>query len=55
MRVDLVDPPAYSPPYDDALALALASRGAEVRLVTSEFAYGDVAATDPAAAVSEPA
>jgi glycosyltransferase involved in cell wall biosynthesis len=49
MRVDLVDPPAYSPPYDDALALALASRGAEVRLVTSEFAYGDVAATDPAA------
>jgi glycosyltransferase involved in cell wall biosynthesis len=40
MRVDLVDPPAYSPPYDDALALALALRGAEVRLVTSEFAYG---------------
>jgi glycosyltransferase involved in cell wall biosynthesis len=40
MRVDLVDPPAYSPPYDDALARALASRGAEVRLVTSEFAYG---------------
>jgi glycosyltransferase involved in cell wall biosynthesis len=40
MRVDLVDPPAYSPPYDDALARALALRGAEVRLVTSEFAYG---------------
>src|SRR5271154_2561222 len=46
MRVDLVDPPAYSPPYDDALARALASQGAEVRLVTSEFAYGDAPATD---------
>ena len=41
MRVDLVDPPAYSPPYDHALATALARRGAAVRLVTSSFAYGD--------------
>jgi glycosyltransferase involved in cell wall biosynthesis len=41
MRVDLVDPPAYSPPYDHALATALAQRGAAVRLVTSSFAYGD--------------
>ncbi len=40
MRVDLVDPPAYSPPYDDALASALARLGASVRLVTSRFAYG---------------
>lgn len=41
MRVELVDPPAYSPPYDHALAAALARRGASVRLLTSAFAYGD--------------
>jgi len=46
MRVDLVDPPAYSPPYDHALAVALARFGASVRLVTSEFAYGDAPAPD---------
>ncbi|MGH2861952.1 MAG: glycosyltransferase family 4 protein [Solirubrobacteraceae bacterium] len=46
MRVDLVDPPAYSPPYDHALAAALAQRGAAVRLVTSSFAYGDAPAPD---------
>jgi glycosyltransferase involved in cell wall biosynthesis len=42
VRVDLVDPSAYTPPYDRALASALARRGAAVRLVTSRFAYGDV-------------
>jgi glycosyltransferase involved in cell wall biosynthesis len=42
VRVDLVDPSAYTPPYDRALAGALARAGAEVRLVTSRFAYGDV-------------
>ncbi len=46
MRVDLVDPPAYSPPYDHALAAALARFGVSVRLVTSEFAYGDPPAAD---------
>jgi len=46
IRVDLVDPPAYTPPYDHALAAALARGGAEVRLVTSRFAYGTVPATD---------
>jgi glycosyltransferase involved in cell wall biosynthesis len=46
MRVDLVDPPAYSPPYDHALAAALARLGASVRLVTSRFAYGDPPAPD---------
>lgn len=46
MRVDLVDPPAYSPPYDHALACALARLGASVRLVTSSFAYGDPPAPD---------
>ncbi|WCB91434.1 D-inositol 3-phosphate glycosyltransferase [Baekduia alba] len=42
MRVDVVDPSAFTPPYDRALAAALARAGAQVRLVTSRFAYGDV-------------
>ncbi len=46
MRVDLLDPPAYSPPYDAALAKALARAGADVSLITSPFAYGEVPAAD---------
>jgi glycosyltransferase involved in cell wall biosynthesis len=42
MRVQIVDPPAYTPPYDRSLAAALARAGAEVELVTSPFAHGDV-------------
>jgi glycosyltransferase involved in cell wall biosynthesis len=42
MRVQLVDPAAYTPPYDHALAGALARPGAEVELVTSRFSYGPV-------------
>ncbi|HET6508932.1 MAG TPA: glycosyltransferase family 4 protein [Baekduia sp.] len=42
MRIDLVDPSAFTPPYDHALASALARAGEDVRLVTSRFAYGDV-------------
>jgi glycosyltransferase involved in cell wall biosynthesis len=42
MRVQLVDPAAYTPPYDHALAAALARAGAEVELVTSRFSYGPV-------------
>jgi glycosyltransferase involved in cell wall biosynthesis len=42
MRVHLVDPPAFTPPYDDALASALARAGADVQLITSRFAYGEV-------------
>ena len=42
MRVQIVDPPAYTPPYDRALCAALARSGAEVELVTSRFAYGPV-------------
>ncbi len=42
MRVHLVDPSAYTPPYDHALATALAADGAEVELFTSRFAYGPV-------------
>jgi glycosyltransferase involved in cell wall biosynthesis len=43
MRVHVVDPSAYTPPYDHALCAALAAAGAEVELVTSRFAYGPVA------------
>jgi glycosyltransferase involved in cell wall biosynthesis len=40
MRVDVVDPSAFTRPYDHALSAALARAGADVRLVTSRFAYG---------------
>lgn len=40
MRVKLVDPSAYTPPYDHALAAALARAGADVELITSRFQYG---------------
>ncbi len=43
MRVHVVDPSAYTPPYDHALCGALAARGAEVELYTSRFAYGHLA------------
>jgi glycosyltransferase involved in cell wall biosynthesis len=43
MRVHVVDPSAYTPPYDHALCAALAAAGAEVELYTSRFAYGQVA------------
>jgi glycosyltransferase involved in cell wall biosynthesis len=39
MRVRLVDPPAYTPPYDFSLAAALARAGAEVELSTSRPTY----------------
>jgi glycosyltransferase involved in cell wall biosynthesis len=42
VRVHLVDPAAYTPPYDHALASALAAAGAEVTLVTGPFAHGAV-------------
>lgn len=42
MRVQLVDPSAFTPPYDRALAAALARAGADVRLLTSRFLYGPV-------------
>jgi glycosyltransferase involved in cell wall biosynthesis len=42
LRVQLVDPSAFTPPYDHALAGALARAGADVELVTSDFAYGAV-------------
>jgi glycosyltransferase involved in cell wall biosynthesis len=42
MRIQIVDPSAFTPPYDHALAAALARAGAEVELVTSRFLYGPV-------------
>jgi glycosyltransferase involved in cell wall biosynthesis len=42
MRVHVVDPAAYTPPYDHALCTALARAGARVQLVTSRFAHGEV-------------
>jgi glycosyltransferase involved in cell wall biosynthesis len=42
MKVQLVDPSAFTPPYDRALAAALARAGAEVELVTTRFLYGSV-------------
>jgi glycosyltransferase involved in cell wall biosynthesis len=42
VRVQIVDPSAYTPPYDHALCRALAAAGAEVTLYTSHFAHGPV-------------
>ena len=42
MRVSVVDPAAYTPPYDRALCAALAKAGAEVELVTAPFPHGEV-------------
>ncbi len=42
MQVQIVDPPAYTPPYDRSLCAALARCGADVELVTSRFAHGSV-------------
>ncbi|MGH2865383.1 MAG: glycosyltransferase family 4 protein [Solirubrobacteraceae bacterium] len=46
MHVHVVDPSAYTPPYDHALCHALAAAGAQVELYTSHFAYGPVAQPD---------
>ena len=44
VRVDVVDPSAYTPPYDHSLCEALGRQGAEVRLITSSFPYGSLPA-----------
>jgi len=46
MRVQLVDPSAFTPPYDRALAAALARAGADVELLTSRFLHGSVPEPD---------
>jgi glycosyltransferase involved in cell wall biosynthesis len=46
MKVQLVDPSAFTPPYDRALAAALARAGADVELLTTRFHYGPVPPAD---------
>ena len=40
MRVAVVDPQAFTLPYDDQLCRALAAAGAEVELLTAHFTHG---------------
>jgi glycosyltransferase involved in cell wall biosynthesis len=44
MRIALVDPLAYTPPYDHSLASALAQQGHAVTLLTSRFPHGQAPA-----------
>jgi len=46
MHVHIVDPSAFTPPYDHALSAALAGAGADVELITSRFGYGAVPEPD---------
>lgn len=46
MRIALVDPGAYTPPYDHRLASSLAARGHDVHLLTSPFRFGDTPPAD---------
>jgi glycosyltransferase involved in cell wall biosynthesis len=46
MHVQIVDPSAFTRPYDHALSSALVRQGVEVTLLTSRFAYGAVPAPD---------
>jgi glycosyltransferase involved in cell wall biosynthesis len=46
MQAHIVDPSAFTPPYDHALSAALAEAGAEVELITSRFGYGAVPEPD---------
>jgi glycosyltransferase involved in cell wall biosynthesis len=42
VRVQLADPPAFTPWYDHELAAALARQGADVELATSRFRFGEL-------------
>jgi glycosyltransferase involved in cell wall biosynthesis len=42
VRIVVADPPAFTPPYDRALAAALAAEGHDVELLTSRFRFGAV-------------
>jgi glycosyltransferase involved in cell wall biosynthesis len=46
VRVHVVDPSSYTPPYDHALCDALSVADTEVELFTSRFPYGPVAQPD---------
>lgn len=44
MRISVVDPAAFTPPYDHALCTALAAQGLDVELLTRPFRHGERAA-----------
>jgi glycosyltransferase involved in cell wall biosynthesis len=46
VKVQIVDPSAFTPPYDRSLSGALARAGVDVELVTSPFLYGSVPGED---------
>jgi glycosyltransferase involved in cell wall biosynthesis len=46
MRAQVVDPSAFTRPYDHALCAALARAGVDVELITSRFAYGEAPEPD---------
>src|SRR5919106_6454381 len=46
MHVKIVDPSAFSAPYDRCVCAALARAGADGELVTSRFLYGPVPSLD---------
>jgi glycosyltransferase involved in cell wall biosynthesis len=46
VKVQVVDPSAFTPAYDHALCTALAATGAQTELVTSAFGYGGVPNSD---------
>jgi glycosyltransferase involved in cell wall biosynthesis len=46
VKVHVVDPSAYTPPYDHALCAALARVGVSVELFTSRFPYGEAPTPD---------
>lgn len=46
MRVVVADPPAFTPPYDHALATALVRAGVDVELLTSRFRFGEAPEPD---------
>jgi glycosyltransferase involved in cell wall biosynthesis len=46
VRIHVVDPSSYTPPYDHALCDALSAADTEVELFTSHFPYGPVAQAD---------
>ncbi|HEY1774517.1 MAG TPA: glycosyltransferase family 4 protein [Solirubrobacteraceae bacterium] len=46
VKVHVVDPSAYTPPYDHALCAALAATGLDVELYTSRFDYGGLPASE---------
>jgi glycosyltransferase involved in cell wall biosynthesis len=46
MRIAVIDPLSYTPPYDHGLAGALARRGHDVTLLAGPFLHGNVPAPD---------